>query len=455
MTVARPVKIKPVRLWLPWLHPAQAEFVNDQSRFVVAACGTKTGKTFGLANWIVQQAWNREQALVWWCAPTYKQAQIAFKHIGLLLPPGRYRKRSSAGEMVYELLYTDGRVRSIIDFRSAERPESLRGEGVHAAVIDEAGYWKLDSYVSVMTTLTRTAGKLRIISTPKGRNWFFDIWSQGWCFRCKMSKQKCPCTDNKKVETSLGQLVPLQYSSYQLPTSANPVVPRAAIEEARRILTEKQFQQEYLAEFLPDGAGVFTNVVKCQKCKLLEAPLPGRRYVLAIDWAKQEDYTVLTVMDLDTRKVVYIDRFTGLDWNVSIDKAIRCAKFWNRAAVIMDANNMGDTILDQFKAVYPMAEGYVFTSASKTALVQRLQLALERQEIQLPVTQGNTEPYQDELAKTLESELMTFSSTITKTGRFQFSAPEGYYDDMVISLALATAKVLEDPLVYRFDQVSM
>lgn len=402
----------------------------------MAACGTKTGKTFGLANWIVQQAWNREQALVWWCAPVYKQAQIAFKHIGLMLPPGRFKKRSSQGEMVYELLYTDGRVRSIIDFRSADRPESLRGEGVHAAVIDEAGYWKRDSFVSVLTTLTRTLGKLRIISTPKGRNWFYEEWLKG-------------STPEMRARHP-------EYASYKLPTAANPHVPREAIETARSILTKKQFQQEYEAEFLEDGAGVFTNITACMRCELLQRPLPGRRYVIGIDWAKQDDYTVIVVMDADTKKVVFMERFNGLDWNTSIDRAMRLAKYWNRAGILMDSTGVGDVPYDMMSSVYPYVDAYnIYNNERKVALVQRLQVALERAEIQLPdPTVPGLTPSQSELINVLKNELMMYSSTISKTGKFQFAAPEGYFDDCVIALALATMKACEEPRVWQADLVA-
>ncbi len=434
-------------MWLPKLHPEQAKFVNDPTRIVAAACGTKTGKTFGLANWAIQEAWNRPQALVWWCAPVYKQAQIAFRHIGLMLPPGRFKKRASQGEMVYELLYTDGRTRSIIDFRSAERPESLRGDGVHAAVIDEAGYWKRDSFVSVMTTLTRTMGKLRIISTPKGRSWFYEEWLRGWCPKCKTSNKRCPCPPGRNEDPS--------FSSYQLPTSANPHVSREAIETAKRVLTDNQFKQEYLAEFLADGAGVFTNVISSQQALFLDKPLPGRRYVVGIDWAKEEDYTVFVVMDADTKRVVFMERFNGLDWNVSIDKAIRCAKYWNRAAVMMDSTGVGSPPFDAMAAIYPQVEGYnIYNNERKVALIQRLQLALERREIQLPSPLLQTSPERNELANLMEHELTMYSSTISATGKFQFGAPEGYHDDIVIALALVVFKVSEAPMIYQWDSVA-
>lgn len=464
MAFARPSVTKPVNITLPPLHDQQREFVDDPSRFVVAACGSKTGKTFGLAVWIIREAWNTEQGLFWWCAPVYKQAQIAFKLIGTMLPPERVHKRSSAGEMVYELLYTNGKVRSIIDFRSAERPESLRGEGVHGAVIDEAGYWKRDSHVSVLTTLTRTAGKLRIISTPKGKNWFYEEWTKGWCVACRKSNKKCHCP--KQLDPSTGKVVNSEYSSYQLPTSANPVIKPAQLETLKKNFTDRQYRQEILAEFLDDGAGVFTNLRVCQRAKLQPEPRPGKRYVMGIDWAKQEDYTVFVVMDADLRKVVHMERHQGLDWNVNMDRAIRCAKKWNRATMIIDSTGGGDVIFDQIAAVYPFLEGFsIYNNDPKVRLIQRLQLAFERQEIQIPLTSQpmsgigaydmNEDPEGQKaaLGNIMDNELQMYNSTVTKTGKFQFAAPEGYHDDCVIALALAVWKVSAEPMVYSFDLV--
>lgn len=404
----------------------------------MAACGSKTGKTFGLANWIILDAWNNEQHLCWWCAPTYKQAAIAFKLIGHLLPPERYKKRSSQGEMAYELLYTNGRTRSIIDFRSADRPESLRGEGVHAAVVDEAGYWKRDSFVSVMTTLTATHGRLRIISTPKGRNWFYEEWAKGWF----------PDLKAKNPE----------YSSYQLPTTVNPFVKPEAIETLKRNFTDKQFRQEILAEFLEDGAGVFSNIISSQKAFLLDQPQPGRRYVMGIDWAKSEDFTVFVVLDTMTRKVVHIERFQNLDWNYQIDRAVKTAKKWNRAQVLMDSTGVGDVPFDAMKQVYSLVDGYnIYNNEPKIRLIQALQLALERNEVALPVTKGyeGDDPggVKAQLGADLEHELMMYSAKVTLTGKRQYGAPEGFHDDLVIALALAVMQVSEEPFDYSFKQV--
>src|SRR5438045_3650509 len=94
----------PVELYLPPLHPKQAELVNaydarrmsdgriifnsesggfdyqsynklplayPQLRFVVGACGTKFGKTYGSSIMIARQAWENHDSLNWWVAPSY------------------------------------------------------------------------------------------------------------------------------------------------------------------------------------------------------------------------------------------------------------------------------------------------------------------------------------------------------------------------------------------------
>jgi len=416
---------KKIRLALPPLHAGQKQFVLDQHRFVTAACGSKTGKTFGMSIWLTLRAWNMYQSVNWWCAPSYRQAKIAFSLIGSFLPPGRYRQ--SRTDLIYELLRSNGSVHSRIEFRSADHPEGLRGEGVNSAVVDEAGYWKRDSFISVMTTLTRTRGWLRVISTPKGKNWFWEEWLKGW---------------DHENNPELADKYP-EHVSYRLPTHTNPFIPPDAIAEFEKNMPADAYRQEILAEFLDDSAGVFKNIRKCAKAVLLPNPEFGRLYVLGIDWAKKEDYTVLTVMDRETRKVVYFERYKDVDWNLNIDRAFKLAKRWNDATIWMDSTGVGDVPFDQLRSVYAHVNGYVIgNNAAKVALIQKLQLAFERstdekQEITIP-----NDP-------TFRREFEMYGYEMSATGKFQFSAPEGYHDDFVISTALAYWGCAEQPFVYK------
>jgi hypothetical protein len=420
------------------MHPRQAEFVNCPARIVVAACGTKTGKTFGMSMWLLKNAWNNYQSVNWWTAPTYRQAKIAFNLMGSIMPPDRAHRRASAGEMVYELLRDNGSVHSTIEFRSADNPESLRGEGVHACVIDEAGYWGYDSFVSVWTTLTRTRGKLRIISTPKGRNWFYDEWLKGW-----------DGDDGQSGDADLRKKFP-EFKSFKLPTHTNPLVPRQSIIEAKRTLPEDVFRQEYLAEFLDESAGVFRNIRACMTGQWLDSPKRGAHYIMGIDWAKKNDYTVFCFADRATREIVHIQRHNGVEWNSNINMAFKAAKEWNNAQIYMDSTGVGDVPFDELRSIYPHVHGYsISTNASKKALIEKMQFSLEKNLIILPKADSTKRPE----PKILHKELSMYGYEVAKNGMLKYSAPEGYFDDCVIAACLANWPLNDAPLVYKAKSI--
>jgi phage terminase large subunit-like protein len=65
---------------------------------------------------------------------------------------------------------------AVIWFKSGDKPDSLYGEDVYAAVIDEASRFKEEAYIAIRTTLTYTKGPIRIIGNVRGRkNWFFKM----------------------------------------------------------------------------------------------------------------------------------------------------------------------------------------------------------------------------------------------------------------------------------------
>lgn len=54
-------------------------------------------------------------------------------------------------------------------FKTAERPDSLFGEDVYAAVGDEASRWKEPAWHALRSTLTATQGPVRLLYNSKGR----------------------------------------------------------------------------------------------------------------------------------------------------------------------------------------------------------------------------------------------------------------------------------------------
>jgi hypothetical protein len=212
----------PVSLELPPSHPKQFELINafekENCRFIVGACGTKFGKTFGCSSRIIKEAWDNKDSLNWWVAPTFAQSKSAYNTIKRLLPVGFYHEYKA--DLRIEILEPDGSVRSNIEFKSGDNPDSLRGFGVHFAVMDEAARQPYDSFVSVWTTLTQTMGRAIFISTPKGRGWFYDVYQRG-----EIQREEFP-----------------EWYSIRMPTWLNPHVKLESIEQMKRNLPEDVFQ---------------------------------------------------------------------------------------------------------------------------------------------------------------------------------------------------------------------
>ena len=81
-------------------------------------------------------------------------------------------------------------------------------------------------------------------------------------------------------------------------------------------LPERIFRQEFLAEFILDGGSVFRSVDACVHD---EGDHSGP-YVIGVDWGKRDDFTVFTVADRDTGRVVAIDRMNQIDYRLQTQR---------------------------------------------------------------------------------------------------------------------------------------
>lgn len=428
--VSAPAIVKPVTLQLPPAHPRQYEFITSFDRipgcrFVIGACGTKFGKTYGSAIAMVREAFNNPDSTNWWVAPTYKQADNARSLVKRFLPPDSYYDKPSENRLI--LLRPDGSEHSYIEFKSGDNDDGLRGFGVHFVVIDEAARIPYDSYVSVITTLTQTMGRAIIISTPKGRGWFYDEYQKGEKFWEDGTPKYGPDEKDENAE----------YYSIRLPTWSNPWVKLEALRQMKKNLPEDVFRQEVAAQFLLESAGVFRGMRSCLRGALQE-PQPGHRYVMGVDLGRLRDYSVLVVMDAAQRHVVYFDRFKDLAWEVQYKRIIEIARRY-RAQVVMDSTGIGDPITAQIASagipVYPYKIG---GTAAKQQLIDKLRVNIENHQISFPYI------------PVLMRELEAYEYQVTDRGVVRFSAPSGKHDDAVIALALAVWVVDQAPWVYRY-----
>lgn len=271
MTTERAV----LRIRLPPMHPGQLEVARHPARFRILAAGRRWGKTrLGALLCLVEAIQGRR---AWWVAPTYKVARVGWREITRLAAqiPGVEIRR---GDLMV-LLPTGGE----ISVRSADRPDTLRGEGLDFLVLDEAAYADPEAWSYVLRpALSDRQGRALLISTPRGLNWFHDLFRRG-------------------------QAGEPGWAAWRLPTSANPYIPPEEIEEARRQLPELVFRQEYMAEFVDlEGSAIRREWIRVAEPPPLEALRVYQGVDLAISTREDADYTAIVIIGRDREGRIWV-----------------------------------------------------------------------------------------------------------------------------------------------------
>lgn len=407
--------------WLTYRpHPAQREIHHARDkRFRCVCTGRRFGKTLCLAAELADRASHEGGGDYGWVAPTYNVAERgveAFRTIGegFVNVCGRAPCRVEFQGMV-------GMPLSRVWFLSADNPDNIRGFGFKGLVIDEAAAIPADVWHYVLRpTIAQTLGWAVFVSTPKGRNWFYDLFTRG--------------LDPSEKD----------YASFRFPSNASPYFPAKEWDEAKRTLPADVFRQEYEAEFMEDSAGVFRNIDQC----LLRdeggdlKPEYIRNVVIGCDVAKHTDWTVLIAMDAETGRCFAMERFNHLDWPIQKERILAFARKY-RGRLILDASGVGDPIFDDLKRVYVDIEAFKFTSLSKTELVQRLIVAVEQRKVAWSAGW-----------EVLTAEMRRYEYQISPSGGITYSAPGGYHDDCVMALALANHRRWETESVGRMLPVA-
>lgn len=375
-------------------HPQQREVMEHPARFKILACGRRWGKTTLSVIAILTSAWENKGSVNWWIAPSYRQSKVGYRILSKLLKNSEIVEKKSENELYIRLIND-----SIIEFKSAERPDNLHGEGLKMVVMDEAARVDKQVWYEVLRpALADTRGKAMIISTPKGKNWFYEEWLRGF--------------DDS------------DYKSWQFPTYGNPYISREEIEKMKAQMPELEFREQILAEFIDASGTMFSNVRHCVD-NTISIPVPpklGMSYVAGVDLARYEDFTVITVLDNQGR-MVYFDRFNDLVWNVQIERIKRAWDIY-KPVMAVDSTGPGDIVVEHLRGLGLNVIPYRFTAQSKEQLLYKLMYAIERQMIRFP--------FIPQLIKELES--MRFETT--PTGATRFKVVSGH-DDCVMSLALA------------------
>lgn len=207
---------------------AQQELHWSDWRFFVAALGVRSGKTLGAAAEGTALL-GIPKKRIWVVAPNYELTDRTFSIIWKWV----VEDKIYGDNIVEKSFVRDRRIirmkwGSVILGKSAKNPESLLGDQIDLALLDEAARL-LESVWNrqVRARLADRRGKAIFASTPQGMNWFYDYFQ-------------------RRLERDLREE---GWNGITMKSEDNPFMSHEEIDQIRRVTPEADFRREYEASF--------------------------------------------------------------------------------------------------------------------------------------------------------------------------------------------------------------
>lgn len=379
-----------IKIKLPKLHAKQLEVWNSSAKVKVLSCGRQSGKSY-LAKVIAIKYMLDGKKVAYFCHK-FDLSKTFYNEL-LKLLPGEIVKRQNSSSLSIELI-TGG----IIQFYSGEATDTIRGNTISLALVDEAAFYKdlAESYNEhISPTLARHNGDIIFLSSPKGKGYFHSLYTKGLTGEDGYQSWSFTCYDNPHLS--------LEY-----------------IEQKKKELPKAVFEQEYLALEMANADNPFgtDNIIANTIPEL--SKLPSIIYGIDIARGKGEkgDWTVIVGLDANA-SMSYFDRFQSPFWQIK--EKIKALP--SNVLKVMDSTGMGDPILEELAMTVPNMQGFTFTSTSKPQLMIDLIKNVEQ----------GTIKYNEYTA----SEMHNFEYKYSSTGHISYAASKNFKDDAIMALAIA------------------
>jgi len=403
--------------WEP--HVKQKEILACGSRDIDISAGRRFGKSQLAAYVALKELLDPAGSKnIWIVAPTYDLSKRVFDPLVkwyLKLHPNQ--SKCVSYRPIPCIRNVNG---SFVEGKSIENPAGLLGQELDLLIMDEAARVPRNLWESHLApSLTTRKGKSIKISTPFGKNWFWEDWLRaketGGAFTFKTFDNPYWHQGHSECEEKCDEW-----------------------ERIKKSYPERVINQEFLALF-EESAIVFRGVKDIVGDCLADVK-QGRYYVMGLDLGKYHDWTVMTVIDRKTHDIVYWDRFQG-PWELQKARVAAVARRYG-SRIIMDSTGVGDPILEELSRMGVVVDGFKFTHTSKQQLIEKLVSFVEQKAI--------TIPSKPELIDELEAFGYEYDN---ETGRVFYGAPSGLHDDCVLSLALAVWNLDSPQRTHKFDSL--
>lgn len=409
---------------LPPLHKLQQEVYDDTSQFKVLACGRRWGKS-ALARVAALDVALNYGGYVWWVAPAYSTANDHWEDVKRMVQDAPFLDYKNEQRKYLRFKTANGMGQLM--FKSADKPDNLRGSGLDFVVLDEAAFMDKSVWYEIVAPMLADAQnrtpdiktRAMIISTPKGvGNWFHHIYGFGQ-------------EDNNALHID-------GWKSWRFPSATNPFLDKKYIEQMKRVTPKHQFEQEYLAIFQMNEGGAFTNLENAFTEKILQ-PMPyeeqlenGIEVVIGVDFARKGDWTAISIWDKNTGRQVDLQRVQDTNFSSQITLLGQIIDMWNPTRVYAEQNSIGYIMVERMREEFgALVKPVYMTNSTKRNIIERLSARIDTGAAKLlEVQDAHTQAQYEEFSS---YQINKSASGLTVT----YSAPRGKHDDTVMAAALA------------------
>lgn len=369
--------------------------VGGDALYNIVCCSRQFGKSFLMQEILKWACLNNSNWQCCYVTMTYAQSHKVYKEfLEAIRGAGLVRKYHRQEKSI---VLKNG---SEIYFKSYQNSDAIRGYSFDCLIIDEAAFIKEEDWASCFRpTLTVKGKKCVLASTPRGRNFFYNLF--------QMAAQNS------------------HYRAFTANYNDNPFANVSEVEAAREALPDTIFRTEYLAEFVDGGGSVFDGFTGC-----IGLPSVGGRVVAGVDVGRRLDFTVLSVFN--GNKLVHFYRKNSISWEKLVKEIADELKAYRVEVVAVETNGVGDVFYELLeKAIRRGGVGcrlvpFTTTNTTKQNAVELLAADIAAGAVSLP----------DDQEMKLELEMFSCDWS-AKSHAVKYEARQGFHDDIVISMAIA------------------
>lgn len=275
---------------------------------------------------------------------------------------------------------------AVIDARSTQRRgEYLLGNDYDYFVFDEVAFDPEAEYVVnevIKMRLADREGKLDLVSTPNGRNWFYrkmkELQERGHDAYIQSGNSR----ENKHISA--------EYLKAQI-----------------GYLSDKRVTQNIMGGFVDSGGeiipGEYIDAAMQSANESINSTieLRDKHFITGWDLARKKTATVGVTIEVceNMARIVDVTRIRKWDWNVILAK-VRNQQRLYPGRLLIDATGLGDVVISQLDDLSPTA--FIFTAKSKAELLTNVELmhGMERikyERWEIPDDNGRVWSLEDEL----------------------------------------------------------